>query len=101
MLLSDDNAALSPYTCASRPGNNRDGDKAMRSTSQTSDPSTDDLADDLTHDLTTVTQNSRALSRRMLLRGSGALALAAGAATLLDERAHAQDDAAVPAMRVP
>lgn len=41
------------------------------------------------------------ISRRALLRGSGALALAAGAATLHEETAHAQDDASVPAMRSP
>ncbi len=42
-----------------------------------------------------------ALSRRTLLRGGSALALAASAATLIDEAAHAQEHVESPAMRAP
>ncbi|MCC6455717.1 MAG: DUF1800 domain-containing protein [Caldilineaceae bacterium] len=42
-----------------------------------------------------------ALSRRALLRGSGAVLLAAGAATVVDERVFAQEAASPPAMRSP
>ena len=59
----------------------------MPKMSLTSDPST--------------TPQSAALSRRNLLRGSSALALAAGAATLFDEKAHAQAETPPPAMRSP
>src|SRR5688572_10377487 len=44
---------------------------------------------------------SAVLSRRALLRGSGAAALAVGAATLVDEGAFAQEAAPLPAMRSP
>src|SRR5690242_20310486 len=45
------------------------------------------------------TPKSAALSRRSLLRGSSAIAIAAGAATVWDESAHAQSPAPHPAMR--
>lgn len=45
--------------------------------------------------------HSLALSRRALLRGSGALAMAAGSVALLDEKAHAQETTLPPAMRSP
>ena len=60
----------------------------MKLTSLASDP----------HDSKQVTS----LSRRKLLRGGGALALAAGAATLIDDKAHAQENTSPsPAMRSP
>lgn len=72
----------------------------MKSPSQQSDLRADDLSKK---------ETPVALSRRALLRGSGALALAAGAATLPSELAHAKDTtkdtaqetAPPPAMRTP
>lgn len=72
----------------------------MKSPSQQSDLRADDLSNQ---------ETPVALSRRALLRGSGALALAAGAATLPSELAHAKDTtkdtaqetAPPPAMRTP
>ena len=71
----------------------------MQSTSRKSDLSSD-LSSETSNDLSKPA-TSPALSRRALLRGGGALAFAAGAATLLDEPLHAQEQAPVPAMRSP
>ena len=59
----------------------------MKSTSPTSDPNEP--------------KSTPALSRRMLLRGGSALALAAGATALIDDQAQAQENIPTPAMRSP
>src|SRR5690554_6520635 len=81
MLLSDDKGSTPFYTHTQR-----QGDGSMKSTSTTSGQSG--------------STPSAALSRRTLLRGS-ALALAAGAAALVDESAHAQESTPPAAMRSP
>ena len=69
----------------------------MESPSQLRDLRPDDLqSSDLSKE-----NPPAALSRRALLRGSGALALAAGAATLPSEVAQAQETTPPPAMRTP